>query len=560
MYFIDRTVRNFKRIPELISILVKYGLEEIIVNTPLIRLISNQKISQLVRRDKPLELNLWVRIRLVIEELGPTFIKLAQLLSNRPDLLPENLIKEFEKLQDKVPPFSTIIAKQIIEEELGKPIDEFFSYFDEQPLGSASIGQVHRAKLLNGDDVVVKIQRPKVQDTVKADLELLRQFIKLTENNFIKAGILNPLEVVAAFEKSMLAELDYTSEIKHIEQFRKLYGEHPKFYIPKPYKEYSSHKVLIIEFISGCKITDITTLESWGIDPKELAQVGTEIYLTQIFEFGFFHADPHPGNILVRPNGKIVLIDFGMVGKISQKQKFAFAGIFISLSQRNARGMAINLRRLAIESEIEEMKVFEYELNSLIEDFIVFDVDNATVADFTRRLQKIIYKNRLEVPGSAFLILRALAILEGIGKILNPQYDALESIKPYGAKVLKEEFSLQNIGSDLYYSFTKLLSLGYNLPQETKDIIKKIRKGKLHINVEPHGYEPIVHRVEIISKKMIMAIIIGATLIASSISLNAPLSESFTTSGGVSYISIAGYILSGVLGFFLFVSYLRNGH
>lgn len=560
MYFIDRTVRNFKRIPELISILVKYGLEEIIVNTPLIRLISNQKISQLVRREKPFEFNIWVRIRLVIEELGPTFIKLAQLLSNRPDLLPESLIKEFEKLQDRVPAFPTITAKHIIEEELGKPIEALFSYFDEQPLGSASIGQVHRARLLNGDDVVVKVQRPKVNDKVKADLELLRQFIKLTEKNFIKAGIINPLEVVSAFEKSMLAELDYRSEIRHIEQFRKLYGEHPKFYIPKPYKELSTSQVLVIEFISGCKITDLETLNAWGVDPKELAKVGTEIYLNQIFDFGFFHADPHPGNILIRPNGKIVLIDFGMVGKISQKQKFAFAGVFISLAQRNSRGMAINLKRLAVESEIEEMKIFEYELNTLIEDFIVFDVDNATMADFTRRLQKIIYKNRLEVPGSVFLILRALAILEGIGKTLDPNFDALESIKPYGAKVLKEEFSFQNVSSDLYYSFTKLLSLGYNLPQELKDIIKKVRKGKLHINFEPTGYEPILHRFDVISNKVTMAIIIGAALIASSISLNAPLSESLTTTGGVSYISIAGFIISGVLGFFLFLSFLRNGH
>ncbi len=560
MYFIDRTVRNFKRIPELISILVKYGLEEIIVNTPLIRLISNQRIGQLVRREKPIELNIWVRIRLVIEELGPTFIKLAQLLSNRPDLLPDSLIKEFEKLQDKVPPFSVITAKEIIEDELGRPLEEVFSYFDDQPLGSASIGQVHRAKLLSGEDVVVKVQRPKVSDKVKADLELLRQFVKLTEKNFVKAGILNPLEVVGAFEKSMLAELDYTRELRHMEQFRKLYGDHPKFYIPKPYSEFSTEKILIIEFISGCKITDLDRLHAWGINPKELAKVGIEIYLTQIFEFGFFHADPHAGNILVRPNGKIVLIDFGMVGKISRRQKFAFAGVFISMAQRKPRGMAVNLRRLAVESEIEEMKIFEYDLNGLIEDFIVFDADNASMTDFTRRLQKIIYRYRLEVPGAVFLILRALAMLEGIGKTLDPDFDALEAIKPYGTKVLKEEFSFENVSSDLYYSFTKLLSLGYNLPQEAKDIIKKIRKGRLYINIEHHGYEPLLHKADTISRNLIMALIMAASLIASAISLTAPLSESLTTSGGISYISLIGFIFSGVMGLFLFFSVWRNGH
>jgi ubiquinone biosynthesis protein len=441
----NNTIENISRIRKLIEVLVKYGFEDIVVNTGLRNILTPRpKVKDpKIIEEQQFTHSRWERIRLIMEELGPTYVKLGQMLSNRPDLVPEPLIKELEKLLDRVPPFDTEIAKKIIEKELDKPIRDIFIYFDEIPIGSASIGQVHRARLSSGDDVVVKVQRPNAKRQIIADLSLIREFVRLTENYFVKAGILNPLEIVETFSKSLQSELDYFTEARNLEQFRHLYEKDENLYIPKPFRDLTTKKVLTIEFVSGCKVNDVVTLNSWGIKPEDVAKKGLDIYLTQIFDVGIFHADPHPGNILIKPNGKIALIDFGMVGKLMQSQKYAFAGVFISLANQDAKSMAINLRRLAIDHEIEDMRAFEYDLNDLIQDYIVLSGDEVKVSDFTARLQKLAYKYKLQIPGVIFLILRSLAILEGTSKTLDPNFDVLENIKPYGIKLLAEQYSFK---------------------------------------------------------------------------------------------------------------------
>ena len=269
------------------------------------------------------------------------------------------------------------------------------------------------------------------------------------------------------------------NEARNIEQFRKFYQDDPNFVVPVAYKGLSSERVLIMEFISGCKITDIKRLEEWGLDPKAIAIKGLDIYLKQIFEAGYFHADPHPGNVLVRPDGTIALIDFGMVGKLMQQDKFALAGVFISMAQHNARGMANSFRKLSLEGEIENIHALEYDLNEFIEDFANLDVEEVSMAEMAQRLQQIIFKYRIRVPGAVFLIMRALAILDGIGKIVHPEFNAFDYIRPYGVNILREQFSIENIGMELFYSGSQFMSFLYSLPLEVKSILKKIRKGKI---------------------------------------------------------------------------------
>ncbi|MCK5207123.1 MAG: AarF/ABC1/UbiB kinase family protein, partial [Cyclobacteriaceae bacterium] len=482
-----------------------------------------------------------------------------QMLSNRPDLLPEPLINELEKLQDKVPPFSTEEAKGIIEKEFDKSIDDVFAYFDEKPIGSASIGQVHRARLISGEDVVVKVQRPNAKKQVSADLSLIREFVKLTENYFIKAGILNPLEIVDTFAKGLRDELDYFTEARNLEQFRTLYRDFDILYIPKPYRDLTTKKVLTIEFISGCKVNDITILKSWGIRPADVAKKGMDIYLKQIFEVGIFHADPHPGNILVKPNGKIALIDFGMVGKLMQSQKYAFAGVFISLAKKDAKGMAINLRRLAIDHEIEDMRAFEYDLNDLIQDFVVLNDDDSSVRDFTARLQTLSYKYKLQMPGVIFLILRSLSILEGTAKTLDPKFDILENIKPYGIKLIAEQYSLKNISGELSHTISQAFSLLYNLPLEMRDIVKQIRKGKIVLNTRQIGFEKYQRQLDFMANRLVMAIIIGALIIASALSYGSALEKDVAGLFGVPYFSIFCLLVAGFLGFVIFINDYRSG-
>ncbi|MCK5699616.1 MAG: AarF/ABC1/UbiB kinase family protein, partial [Cyclobacteriaceae bacterium] len=330
-------------------------------------------------------------------------------------------------------------------------------------------------------------------------------------------------------------------------------------YIPKPFRDLTTKKVLTSEFISGCKVNDIPTLKSWGLRPPDIARKGLNIYLKQIFEVGIFHADPHPGNILIKPNGKIGLIDFGMVGKLVQSQKYAFAGVFISLANKDAKSMATNLRRLAIDHEINDMRAFEYDLNDLIQDYVVLAHEDVGVKDFTVRLQKLAYKYKLQIPGVIFLILRSLSILEGTAKTLDPKFDILENIKPYGIKLIAEQYSLKNISGELSHTISQAFSLLYNLPLEMRDIVKQIRKGKIVLNTRQIGFEKYQRQLDFMANRLVMAIIIGALIIASALSYGSALEKDVAGLFGVPYFSIFCLLVAGFLGFVIFINDYRSG-
>lgn len=541
--------KKIARVGKIVQTLVKYGFTDAVESTAVGKLVSTKKEPS---EGSMASYSKWERMRMVIEDLGPTFIKLAQLLSNRPDVLPAELITEFEKLQDKVPPFDVAIAKKIVEEELGKPIDEVFSYFDHQTLGSASIGQVHRAKLKTGESVVIKVQRPNIMNRVRTDLALLRDFVKLSENYFKRLGILNPLEVVETFREAMESELDYSNELGNMEQCRKLYRNYRSFYIPKPYSQYSTSKILVIEFISGCKITDIPQLEAWGLEPEQVAENGIDVYLTQIFKTGVFHADPHPGNIIIRPNGVVVLIDFGMVGRLTQEHKVSFAGMLIGLAQKDAHAMAANIQKLATGNEIEDLRLFQQEIQELIDYFFALPDEDATISAFSGRFQQVIYKYKLQVPGSIFLILRALAILEGIGSVLHPDFQVLEFIKPYGTKLLAEQFSFKNIRSSAQTGISQLASLLYVFPTEVRYILKQLRSGKININYDIQNPQLFLDKADSIANRLVLTLLVCALLLSSSVMMTVNFGDKMPAPYGMPLVSLLGFGLAFLFGMVLF--------
>jgi ubiquinone biosynthesis protein len=545
------TISNLTRIRQVAEVLLRYGFEDVVTTTPLRRLVSQSRRLSWQRADRQVfETTRWERVRLIIEELGPTFIKLAQAMSNRADLLPQALIDEFEKLQSNVPPFDVVVARQIIEEELGRPISEVFSEFDDVTLGSASIGQVHRARLLTGEEVVIKVQRPGVRDKVRSDLALLHELVRLTTGFLQKQGLANPQDIVDAFERSMSKELDYTAEARSMEQFRKLYEDYTTFYVPKPYRGLSTERILVIEFVSGCKITDKVQLQEWGLSPAAVAENGMDIYLTQIFEFGIFHADPHPGNVLVRPDGTVVLIDFGMVGRLTKQQKYAFAGVFIGMARQDARSMALNFRRLALTAEIPDMRAFEADLSQLIEDFAMLDVKEMSMSDLADALQIIIYNYKLQVPGAVFLILRALVILEGIGKVLHPNFNTFEFVRPYGAKIIREQYSRENLLTEAEYTGTQLLALLQTLPADVRQIVRKISKGELRVKVELSGYNILMRKADQLVSRTILALLSVGGLLFSGLTLLGRYSDAMPYRRGVPEIT---WWSLGATGFLLIV-------
>lgn len=542
----NQTLKNIRRAREVARILVKYGFEEVMVNTPLQNLVSKRnRVSWSHGSTSVFEFSTWERVRMVFEELGATFVKGAQVLSNRPDILPEALITEFQKLQSSVAPFGFDKVREIIETELCCPLIDIFDEFDETPIGSASIGQVHLARLRNGDAVVVKVQRPEVKKQVETDLSLLKELVKFAGNFFERNGIMNPMDVVIAFEKSMQKELDYRTEARNIAQFRDFYKARTDFYVPLVYKEFSTARVLVLEFIKGCKITNIEQMQAWNIDPKHIAHTGMHIYLTQIFEFGFFHADPHPGNIIIQQSGRICLIDFGMVGRLSRRDKLSFAGLFISMAQQDARAMASYFRRLAIEDEISDIRMFEADLQEIIEDFAVLDVKESNMAELANRMQSIIYQHRLKVPGAIFIIFRALAILEGIGKTVHPDMNTMEEIRPYGQKLILELYSPKNASTDALSTFNDLLAFLNTFPSELKDIVRKLRQGKLRTQIGIDGYELFLQTIDKTTNRLTLTLIIVALIIGAALIIDSPAIA--RQDGGIPYLSLFGFIGAGVL-------------
>lgn len=543
----DQTFKNLNRTREILGILIKYGFEDFIANSTLRNLVTEGMRLKWLRDENALEYTRWERVRMACEELGPTFVKLAQILSNRPDIIPEELVHEFEKLQDRVAPFPFEQGKVIVEKSLGKKMEEVFESFNEKPMASASIGQVHKAKLLTGEEVVVKIQRPGVKETIELDLAIIMEAVRRMDRYLKKQGILNAEDVVRVFERAIMKELDYRNEARNMERFKTTYRHRTDFYVPKALREYSCDKILVMEYISGCKITDVDQLQQWGISPARIVEKGMDIYLSQIFEFGYFHGDPHPGNILVNQDGKIILLDFGMVGQLMKKDKYAFAGIFIAMSRYDAREMAQQMKKLAVEDNITDMRQFVYDLNDLIEDYAHLDVSESSIQDVIQRLQKIMYDYHITVPGGVFLIFRAFAILEGIGKKLHPNFKTYEFIRPYGQKLIAEQLKPENLANEAAQRFTNLTSFLNTFPVELRGILQKISKGKLHSEVELQGYGYALKKWDSISTRQSLVNIICALMIASSIALlgNYPPEMQFLY--GINKWSFFGYCIAGFL-------------
>jgi len=541
------------------SVFVKYGFEDLIANSTLRNLVPEALRLKWMRQEQPaLQYSRFERIRMAAEELGPTFVKLAQVLSNRPDIIPDGLVKEFEKLQDRVPPFDAETARSIVELEIGRPLEEVFKWFNDVPLASASIGQVHRACLIDGTEVVVKVQRPDVQAIVERDLQLLQEIVKRADRYLRKQGVLNAQDIVNVFERSMSKELDYSNEARNIQKFREFYKDRKDFYIPRVYRKYSTDKVLVIEFVSGCKFTDKKQLREWGLDIKKTVETGLNIYLAQIFEYGYFHADPHPGNVLVRKDGTICLIDFGMVGQLSKRDKVAFANVFVAMAKEDARKMALSMKKLAISDNVKDMRALETDLQALIDDYATLDVSEASIAELTAQLQKVMLRYQMVVPAGIFLIFRALAILEGIGKIMYPQLKTYDYIKPYGRKIVEEQLSPENIWSEIQYRGEQISSFLSGIPVDLKEIMQQARSGKIHFEVELQGYGYLLKKLDSITNRLVITFIICALIIGSSITATVPFPERYMTQYGLPYWSVLGYIIAGVLCLVLLYAIVRR--
>ena len=514
----EKTISQLQRTRQVVSVMAKYGFEDVLAHPPLKQLIPRSEKWLPSRAGRSItDYSRYERIRLVCEELGTTFIKFAQIASNRPDILPDDLISELTKLQDAVPSVPRSEIHQILEEDFGADFDSLVEQFEYQPLASASIAQVHRATLTGGKKVVLKIQRPNIESLIKADIKILLALAEIIEQYFPKYAIFQPVELVKVFEGAILKELKFNLEATNLVRFQRLFRERKEVYVPSVYPELSNKRVLCMEFIEGTKISNLKKIEELGLDRKELARTGIDLYFDQIFHFGFFHADPHPGNIFVLENGKVCFLDFGMMGTVSREDKKLIADILLAVTSQNAKSLKNILVELSTIDQIEHFKNLENEITDILNEYAHLSIGEIRMEELSEMLNLIFFKYKMKIPANLLLLLKVLVIVEGVGLKLDPDFNVVKNLKPYITKLWKIEFSPDKIKNNSMQYFGELFRLATNFPEDAQEIISKLKKGKLHIEFEHKGLEQMYKKMEIVSNRISVALVLSALLLSSSL-------------------------------------------
>ncbi|MCL0064205.1 AarF/UbiB family protein [Dehalococcoidia bacterium] len=554
---VSRTYRHINRYREIVTVLVKYGFDDLITRSNLEKYIDfGRKLLPGERKRDVVSLSRWERIRMVLEELGPTFIKFGQIMSNRPDLVPQELIVELKKLQSAVPPFPEEEAKELVEEELGKSVDELFSDYTTGPIASASIAQVHRAVLKNGEEVAVKVQRPGIQQIIETDIEIMFHLAALMEKYVEEINLFDPVAIVAEFERSIKRELDFHIEAAAIERFGGNFQTDRTIYVPTVYWDYSTSRVLTMEFIDGVKASSVEVLLAAGLDPKLLASRGADLVLKQVFEHGFFHADPHPGNLMALPGNVVCFLDYGMMGGISMKDRGYLSGILTGIVNQDAARITKTLLQLSATPHLKDADKLEYEIQALLEQYSYRSLKSINMGLILNQLITLIISYRLKAPSHFYLLTKALITIEGVGRMLDPDFDMVTHAKPFAKKLLKERMNPLKLTKDLYLSAIDLSVLLRDLPSEVREILTQLKGGKIRIEFEHKGLEPIQETHNQIGNRIAFAIVLAALLMSSALIVIAGIPPRWN---GVPMIGIVGFLGAGIMGFWLLISILRHG-
>lgn len=554
---IGRAYRHLNRYRHILTVLFKYGFGDLvdILKIEQYLEIGLQMISR-KRREQVEKLGRAERVRMVMEELGPTFVKLGQILSTRPDLISVEFIQELSKLQDNVPPFPYTEAIQIIECELGKPLEDIFRQFENTPLAAASIGQVHRAQLKDGEEVVVKVQRPGIRRTIEVDLEIMLHLASLMERHLEELQVHHPVRIVQEFARTLGKEIDYTIEASHIERFAGQSMNDPTVYVPKVFRDITTERVLTMEYIDGIKASGIERIEHEGLDRKIITARGADLILRQIFDHGFFHADPHPGNIFVLPDNIICYIDFGMMGAIDRQTREDFADLIYAVVHRNESIATQMLLKLTEYDRKPDVRALERDLTDFIGLHLYVPLKNLQMEKLLQQLLKILSRHRLQIPQDLFLMMKALATVEGIGLLLDPDFEMIKQITPFIRRVKLSRYHPKRMADDIVRSGVEFVQLMQEIPGETREILKQMKQGKIKMEFEHRGLEPMLSTHDQISNRIAFAIVIAALIIGSALIV---LSKTPPFLFGISFIGIIGFLAAAVMGLWLLIAILKKG-
>jgi ubiquinone biosynthesis protein len=554
---IRRGYRHLNRYRQIVTVFIRYGFGD---------LLDTLKVEQYLEmglemigakpRDKVERFSRAERVRMALEELGPTFVKLGQILSTRPDLIPVEFVQEFQKLQDDVAPFEYNDAKQIVEEELKRPIEEIFERFDEEPLGAASIGQAHRAQLKDGEDVVVKVQRPGIRKIIEVDLEIMLHLASLMERHLEEAEVHRPTRIVSEFARSIEKEIDYTIEASHMERFAWQFQGDMSIYVPKVFREVSTERVLTTEYVYGIKASEIDQIDKEGLDRKAITSRGADLILKQIFKHGFFHADPHPGNIFVLPDNVICYLDYGMMGQIERRSREDAADLVYALSQGDVSRTVRAIVKLTEYDKQPDVRLLERDVGDFMGQYLYKPLKDLEIGKLLQELMELLSQHHLRIPQDLFLMLKALTIWEGVGLSLDPDFVMMEKAAPFIKSVRTGRLRPERIADDVFESGMDLFRFVRELPSELRELLEQIKQGKLRMEFEHHGLEPLLKKEDQTSNRIAFSIIIAALIIGSALIVMA---KAPPLVFGISVVGIIGFLVAAAMGAWILIAILRKG-
>lgn len=540
-------LRRYKKIGE---VLVKYGFTFLAE-----KLIEKGYIPKFMLKIKPSKENLsdGEKLRIACEELGPTFIKLGQIMSTRRDVFSDEIISELSKLQDNIEPFSYDIAKEICEKELQMSLEEAFDDFDPKPIAAASIGQVHKATLKTGEDVVVKIQRPLIQNIIEQDLDILFTLAKLLDEHMDKEKPYNLLEMVDEFGRVITRELDYTLEGRNAERFYSYFKNDNNIYIPKVYWNYTSKRILTMERIYGVKIIENQKLSMKNWSQKDLATIITNCFLKQVFILGFFHGDPHPGNIFVMGPKKIAFIDFGVVGYLDKGTMTFITNLFMAAARKDIDKIVNILMENDTLSPNTNIRRLKEDISFLINLYYDIPIKQLNISEIFKNIMEAAYNNRIKLPPQFTILLKSMITFEGSMKFLNPNFSISNIAKDFAKKIYLHKFDPKNIMGEMKdYSEEVLYSIKY-LPKQLRSLLKKMDNNEIKFQLEQVGFDKLQDELSRMTNKLSLSLITSALIVGSSLIIQ-------NTSGpmlwGISVFGIIGYLIASVLGIVIIISIL----
>lgn len=547
--------RNVKRWTEILTILSRYGLADWIsrLNVDFVMdRLRDRHGDSLARHSQE------VRIRMALTDLGPTFIKLGQLLSTRPDVVGGKLADELKQLQTAVPADPPETVRATLLEELGQPVDELFTHFEEVPIASASIGQVHRARLPTGEPVAIKVQHHDIERTVREDLEVLAGLAQLAER-LPELAAYRPSATVAELARMLRRELDFGREERNLQQFATLFANDPHVRIPRPYSELCTPRVLAMEWIDGVRLSDAGQLAAAGFEPETIARRGAAIYLAMIFKHGFFHADPHPGNLVLMPGNVIGLLDFGMVGRIDDRLRSDIEHMLMAIVQQDVGLLTSVIKRVGSAPPTLDETSLANDLADFVGHYATQGLDQFDMSGALNDIVEIIHRHRITLPSQAALLIKTLVTLEGTTKVLSPSFSVMEVLQPLHRQLLLRRLSPRQQWRRMRRLYFELQQLAEILPSRVMNILEQVQAGKFDVHLDHRGLGPSVNR-------LVLGMLASALFLGSSVMLSQqvpPLLFPETSFWGLhklSLLGVSGCSVSVLLGLRLLRAIGKSGH